>query len=71
MIHHAFDPDRNWKTRLEADEARRSMENTRHARNVDTARFFANVLAVVILGVIFVAGVKAVIDAGLFSWVRF
>lgn len=71
MIHHAFDPDRNWISRQQAEQARLAMENERHARNVEAARFFANVLAVVILGVIFVAGVKAVIDAGLFSWVRF
>ena len=71
MIHRAFDPDMNWRTRQESEQARRAMENERHARNVEAARFFANVLAVVIMGVVFVSGLRAVINAGLFAWARF
>lgn len=71
MIHHAFDPDQNWKTRLEAEHVRLAMEDARHARNAKAAAFFAKVLAVVVAGVVFVSCVRAAIGAGLFSWVRF
>lgn len=69
MIHPAFEPDRNWQTRQQAEQARLAMENERHARNVEAARFFANVLAVVIMGVVFVSGLRAAINAGLFAWI--
>jgi len=51
------DPDRNWRTRLEAEAARAAMEDARHARNARVAEVFA--VAAVVAAVVFCLAVAA------------
>jgi hypothetical protein len=71
VIHAPFDADRNWISRKESEDARRAMQADRRARNVQTAVLWANALALVAMGVIFVGGLLAAIRAGLFAWMGF
>ena len=48
---HTFDPDQNWIARKEAEEARRAMEDQRHARNARIAEVLA--VAIVVTAVVF------------------
>ena len=63
-----FDADRNWQTRLEAERATRARNMARHERNLRLAAFWSEVLGAVILGTVFVVGIREAINAGLFSW---
>lgn len=68
VIHRVFDPERNWKARIESEAARRSLENQRHARNADVVALWTNALLCVLYGAAFVGTIRAAYLAGIFDW---
>lgn len=68
MIHAPFDADRNWKARLEAEQASRAIREARHARNSQLAAFWSEVLGAVVVCTVFVVAIREAIRAGLFAW---
>lgn len=69
-IHRAFDPDENWRTRLEAEQARRAIEDARHARNAELQTFWTDVFAVVAMGTIVAAFLYEAYRKGLFKFLE-
>ncbi len=72
MIHSPYrptsDPDRNWQSRLDAEQAARIRAHRRNQRNAELAAFWYEIGGAVMLGVVLVAGLRRAVNAGLFSW---
>lgn len=65
------DEDRNWQTRQKAEQARKAAEDLRHARNAEAIAFCVDVFGRLLILAVFVAGLYAVVRAGLFAWLEF
>lgn len=68
MIHPAFDPDRNWQTRLDAEAADRAMRADSSRRKFEDRSLWGNAIGCVAMALVFLIGLHEAYRAGLFAW---